>query len=295
MKLDIYFETMAGTHLSDAVQALRDSGSADALFGPKIRSASRENLTDEWLTVSNDEAEGRRVAYCRRALLVAAFSAEAYANDFLYEHWSGVDQMTLQKLSTVEKYVFLEKLSRDQPTFVRGRDPMQRLKWLFTRRDELVHAVPRTDLTYRPEYHNPHDVAKAIVAVVDAASTLHGKPHRRSMLAYALESKNRLLDVRSQCGGPATTVRCSSRRRSDAAGSKARLGGFHAGRAPVWRQAGQPGRARARFALASGAPDVSAELSPCAKRNGRALPFASVPDPPDRAGTVAACQPRPSS
>ncbi len=193
MKLEIYFETMAGTHLSDAVSALRDSGSADALFGPVIRSASHDELTHEWLSISQDEAEGNRVAYCRRALLFAAFAAEAYANDFLYERWRGADRETLQRLSPVEKYMFLEALANERPTFDRGREPMQRLKWLFARRDELVHAVPKSDLTYRPEFHNPHDAAKAIVGVADAAVGLHGVPHRRSVLGYVVESRGRLL------------------------------------------------------------------------------------------------------
>lgn len=201
VKIDIYFETMAGTHLGDALQALRDSGSADALFGPEIRAATADELTEDWLSIARDEAEGNRVSFCRKALLFAAFAAEAYANDFLYEKWSGTDQETLQRLSTVEKYVFLEKLAKEHPTFDRGREPMQRLKWLFTRRDELVHAVPKTDLTYHPKDHNPHDVAKSIVAVIDAAAALHGTVHHRSVLAYAVESRNRILAFGRKAAG----------------------------------------------------------------------------------------------
>lgn len=33
----LYFETMAGTHLSDAIRALRDAGSSDALSDPELR------------------------------------------------------------------------------------------------------------------------------------------------------------------------------------------------------------------------------------------------------------------
>jgi hypothetical protein len=33
----VYFETMAGTHLADAIRALRDAGSSDALYDPELR------------------------------------------------------------------------------------------------------------------------------------------------------------------------------------------------------------------------------------------------------------------
>jgi hypothetical protein len=33
----LYFETMAGTHLEDSVRALRDAGSPDALYEPSLR------------------------------------------------------------------------------------------------------------------------------------------------------------------------------------------------------------------------------------------------------------------
>jgi hypothetical protein len=82
-----YFETMAGTHLTDAVDALRDSSSADVPYPPEIRQAARERVLDwEDFSVARHEAEGLRVIHSRRALLFAAFAAEAYANDFLYEH-----------------------------------------------------------------------------------------------------------------------------------------------------------------------------------------------------------------
>src|SRR3954452_25499967 len=101
--ITVYFETMAGTHLSDAVRALRDSVSSDALYDASIRAAMPDDIDDAWFSMSRDTAEYERVAYSRRALLFAAFAAEAYANDFLYEHWEGQDRDALMRLPTVDK------------------------------------------------------------------------------------------------------------------------------------------------------------------------------------------------
>src|SRR5204863_2112188 len=91
-EFQLYFETMAGTHLADSVRALRDAGSADALYDPTLRATDPSAISYEDLSLSGDEAEGTRVTYSRRALLFAAFAAEAYANDFLYERWDGKDR-----------------------------------------------------------------------------------------------------------------------------------------------------------------------------------------------------------
>jgi hypothetical protein len=174
-KFQLYFETMAGTHLADAVRALRDAGSAEALYDPLLRATDPSDISHEDFRISQDEAEGARVTHSRRALLFAAFAAEAYANDFLYERWDGRDRDALQKLSTVDKYAFLPGLAGASSELHRGRQPLQRIRWLFQRRDELVHAAPRSkDLTYDPTNHNPHEAAKCIIAVADAVVALKG-------------------------------------------------------------------------------------------------------------------------
>lgn len=193
-RLEIYFETMAGTHLSDSVRALRDSGSSDALYDPSLRAADPGDVDDAWFSISRDEAEYERVSYSRWALLFAAFAAEAYANDILYDQCAEQDRAALRWLPTVDKYVRLSQLVTGPVQFTRGREPIQTLKWLFKRRDELVHAAPRgEDLTYRPEDHNPRAAAKCIVAVADAASGLSEDVHAKSILGHVLAERTALL------------------------------------------------------------------------------------------------------
>jgi hypothetical protein len=73
--LPFYFETMAGTHLEDAMRALRDAGSADALYAPSLLIADPTAISFEESSIARDAAHGWRVAHCRRALLFAAFAA----------------------------------------------------------------------------------------------------------------------------------------------------------------------------------------------------------------------------
>jgi hypothetical protein len=194
--IKLYFESMAGTHLGDALRALRDTGSADALYDHKLRSMDPKDLDWPDVSAARDEAEGRRVTYSRRALLFAAFSAEAYANDFLFEEWSGGrDREALQALSTVDKYALLPGFAGREPALDRGHDPLQQIKWLFDRRNELVHAKPREDkdLTWEPENHNPGAAAKSILAVAEGAAMLAGEAPEASVLSYVLGERKALL------------------------------------------------------------------------------------------------------
>jgi hypothetical protein len=194
LKVEIYFETMAGTHLADSVRALRDAGSADALYTPTLIATDSGEIDDADFSIARDIAHGERVSCCRRALLFAAFAAEAYANDFLYEKWRGKDRAALQKLSTVDKYAFLPHLAGAPTVFDRGREPLQKIRWLFQRRDELVHAAPKdTDLTYDPDNHNPRAAAQSIVAVADAVVALNGGAPRGSVLSRVVGCRQVLL------------------------------------------------------------------------------------------------------
>lgn len=199
----LYFETMAGTHLADSLRALRDAGSADALYDPSLRATDPGAMSHEDFNLARDEAEGWRVTYSRRALLFAAFAAEAYANDFLYKNWSDRrDRDALQKLSPVDKYALLPTLAGVTPVLSRGREPLQTIKWLFKRRDELVHAAPRgRDLTYDPANHNPRAAAKSIVAVADAAMAINGEAPSGSVLSYAIAERRALLEYGEHAAG----------------------------------------------------------------------------------------------
>jgi hypothetical protein len=192
----LYFETMAGTHLTDAVAALRDSCSADALYPAAIREATPDELDWTDVSLARDLAESRRVNHSRRALLFAAFAAEAYANDFLYEHWTGKDQEVLDKLSTPDKYAMLPGFAGVGTVLVRGEHPLQQIKWLFSRRDELVHPKPggKKDLTWNPEDHNPIAAAESIVAVTEGAEALVGVAPEASVLGYVLAEGKALLE-----------------------------------------------------------------------------------------------------
>jgi hypothetical protein len=202
-KFQFYFETMAGTHLEDSVRALRDAGSADALYDPSLRATDPNTISYEDVSLARDEAVGWRVTYCRRALLFAAFAAEAYANDFLYEKWGGQDRDALRKLSTVDKYALLSALPGATTVLDRGREPLQKIKWLFDRRNELVHAAPRDDrdLTWDPTNHNPLAAATSIVAVADAAAKLTGEVPDASILSYVLAERQALLEYGERAAG----------------------------------------------------------------------------------------------
>lgn len=194
-KLTIYFESMAGTHLADSVRSLRDAGSADALYERSLRDAGSDAIEEAEFSIARDIAHSERASYCRRALLFAAFAAEAYANDFLYEKWHGKDRAALQKLSTVDKYAFLPTLAGAATVLDRSREPLQKIRWLFQRRDELVHAAPKDkDLTYDPDNHNPRAAAQSIVAVADAVVTLNGGAPRGSVLSRVIAHRQLLLD-----------------------------------------------------------------------------------------------------
>jgi hypothetical protein len=194
--IKLYFESMAGTHLEDALRALRGTGSADALYDHKLRSMNPKELDWPDVSVARDEAESWRITYSRRALLFAAFSAEAYANDFLFEEWSGgKDRAALQALSTVNKYALLPGFAGRGSVLDRGRDPLQRIKWLFDRRNELVHAKPQEDkdLTWEPENHNPVAAAESILAVAEGAAMLAGEAPEASVLSYVLAERKAIL------------------------------------------------------------------------------------------------------
>jgi hypothetical protein len=199
----LYFESMAGTHLEDSVRALRDAGSADALYGPSLRATDPDEIGDDDVSLTRDEAAGWRVTYCRRALLFAAFAAEAYANDLLYDKWDGKDRDALQKLSTVDKYALLPAFAGATTALDRGEEPLQKIKWLFDRRNELVHARPRDDidLTWDPTNHNPLAAATSIVAVADAAAKLTGEVPKASVLSYVLAERKALLEYGEHAAG----------------------------------------------------------------------------------------------
>src|SRR5687768_7647136 len=93
---------LAGIYLLDALQAVRNAGSADTLYDADIRE-DHSGIDREWV---RRLAAQRRDGYSRTALVLAAFSAEAYINEFLEARVTERDFDALDRLSTPEKYVF---------------------------------------------------------------------------------------------------------------------------------------------------------------------------------------------
>lgn len=196
-KIEIYFETIAGAHLLDALDAFRGAVSSDGLYDEQTRRTPKADQTYEWYSLKRDEALGRQVVLCRRSLLFAAFAAEAYVNRFLWNEFSGRDREVLDRLATVEKYVLLPRLASGVELIPRGRALEQQLRWLFHRRNELVHPKPgnRTaHLDHYPEDHNPLAAARSVVAVAEAACRLEGsKPDPKSVIARIVHSRSRIV------------------------------------------------------------------------------------------------------
>jgi hypothetical protein len=96
----------------------------------------------------------------------------------------------------VDKYALLPALAGATTVLDRGGEPLQKVKWLFDRRNELVHARPRDDrdLTWDPKNHNPLAAATSIVAVADAAAKLSGEVPDASILSYVLAERKALLE-----------------------------------------------------------------------------------------------------
>lgn len=96
--------SLSGVYLSDAVYALRNAGSSYALFDEPLRRAPENERNPTWIGAARHEANARRIAFSRTAMLFSAFSAESYINEFVAWHFTGADRRTLDRLPTVEKY-----------------------------------------------------------------------------------------------------------------------------------------------------------------------------------------------
>jgi hypothetical protein len=101
----------------------------------------------------------------------------------------------LVKLSTLDKYAMLPGFAGVGTNLDRGEEPLQQVKWLFGRRDELVHPKPdgKKDLTWNPDDYNPRTVAKSIVAVAESAEALVGTAPEASVLSHVLAERKALL------------------------------------------------------------------------------------------------------
>jgi hypothetical protein len=125
-------------------------------------------------------AEGRQIDFARTSVLFSALAAEAFVNAALAEKMSGEEFAGVDKLRTVDKYVFGPQVAIGRRLFERGQEPAQSIAQLFKLRDRLVHAKPRS-LTIdkrtfgdpRYEEFNPPAAARYLTAVAGAVATLY--------------------------------------------------------------------------------------------------------------------------
>jgi hypothetical protein len=102
-------------------------------------------------------------------------AAEAYANQYLQWHLPPEDFKAADKLPTLDKYLLGPRLIGVGSLLERGSEPTQTLQELLSKRSALVHpklqphsADPGDD----DAGATPHDAARYIVAVADAAGAL---------------------------------------------------------------------------------------------------------------------------
>lgn len=175
--------SLAEDYLTQALDALRSSGSAEMLYGEDIRRSEVPMVH----AAGRALAIGKRVGFSRTAVLFAALSAEAYINQHLDEYLSGRDLAAIDRLPTVEKYAVGTRLTVGKTVFDRGAPPLQQIASLFSLRDKLVHpkpraVAPRTSVFEDPadfDTYNPMAAARFVVAVAQAAVTLasHSNSH----------------------------------------------------------------------------------------------------------------------
>jgi hypothetical protein len=176
--------TLAASYISEALEAVQNAGDTAALYDPLIRSAATRATQESWFRTAAVPALERRTRFSRNAMLFAAFAAEAYINEFVAQHSTGQDFETLDRLSTVEKYVMSPRLLLGREVFVRDAEPIQSLRKLFRRRDVLVHPKPEKGVPDRANpaanvegfaadaVYNPLEAAHSLIAVATAAVTI---------------------------------------------------------------------------------------------------------------------------
>jgi hypothetical protein len=169
--------TLATAYMTQAVDALRDSLSSDTLYDSSFRATSRAERVEQWTYVATGMAHLRRTTFVQTAMLFSALAAEAYANEFVREHFPNAQElMAVDQWKTVDKLVLAPRLALGEPVFERGHEPIQTVARLFKRRNALVHPKPEDDepstaLDADPVY-SPVEGARMIVAVAAAALRL---------------------------------------------------------------------------------------------------------------------------
>ena len=171
--------TLASSHLLNALNALDDACTFEAVLSPRrIWPLGRKDPPEAFATL----ADITQRDFCCAAALFAAFAAEAFVNDFLDVHLR--DKLTdvqfgkIDRWSTLRKYLEAVEQAYGR-LFWEGDEVMPALKQLFDLRNRLVHARPGVgpamaatrDPDWRRDYP-PSRVARWLVAVAGAAESM---------------------------------------------------------------------------------------------------------------------------
>lgn len=166
---------MAGDYLTQASEALRAAGSPETLYRDAF------GRRDRWArAIARMWALGNRLEYSRTSILFSAVAAEAYVNHFIAQEFAPKDAEGLDRLRTVDKFVFAPRLVFGREVFRRDRQPIQRLTELFVLRNELMHlksaapVEPKSRWADRQAYErfNPEAAARFLISVPEASLEL---------------------------------------------------------------------------------------------------------------------------
>lgn len=183
--------SLAGEYLECSLQAIRNACSSDTLYRPMEAGKQKDEKPKKYAGVVDwllkGDAAAQRTNYSRTSMLYSAFAAEAFINEFIDAHFTGEDFRSLDKLSTVDKFVIAPQLILGERIFDRGKTPLNDIAQLFKYRDGWVHPKPGAVIKRNrgdsapDEIANPKVAAKHLVSVAKAALAIriewHGVEH----------------------------------------------------------------------------------------------------------------------
>jgi hypothetical protein len=157
----------SSAYLNQALEALTAASSAPALYA-EIADYYHGSLLES--SQRRLSAMNRRLGFLRNAVLFAALSAEAYANEFLEAALPAQDAQALDRLVTPEKLLIGSRLVGVEPPLDRGKLPLQRLFALFEVRNALVHPRRSGAKSISAYSHNVTKQDKELIGPKAAAS-----------------------------------------------------------------------------------------------------------------------------
>jgi hypothetical protein len=171
---------LSSTYLQEALDALHAIGNAPSLYRPWPPPEARvENEVQRGLMLLI--ARQTRRVWARKAVLFAALAGESYVNEFISALVPANSRQyeTLDRLSTVNKYLRGTRDAYGETLFFRDREPMRLIVELFGLRDKLVHPKPGFGVASwleadddSEEDFSPTQVAEYMIAVGGAGGIM---------------------------------------------------------------------------------------------------------------------------